>query len=216
MHGIAPPCALSYNHRGGRGACCGPFGSDSHFCYLVILPPTTRFKERACHRSLGRKRQRLRAHIRAVSSKPGGKRSICCQGHLFPQESSIVELGRSAWIDTCLVYNDLVLRNAESRTGPSSSIVVNAIDIGRKFGFPSKARSKSRSYGKQKGKEKEEKPKEGQWQVFPDRAPWVTSTPSRATSYQMDAMQSTQDREVTMQQSFSPVPPPPAEASEPK
>ena len=79
-----------------------------------------------------------------------------------------------------------------------------------------KSRSKSR-YGREKFKEKakEEKEEEGQWNVFPDRAPWITTTPSKSTSYRIDAMQiSTEKDTAAGKQSFSPLPPSTAEVAD--
>ena len=64
-----------------------------------------------------------------------------------------------------------------------------------------KSRSKSRSYVKEN---KEESESADQWQVFPQKAPWVTSTPSRSTSYRMDVMQESCEKELTP--SFQTVP----------
>lgn len=79
-----------------------------------------------------------------------------------------------------------------------------------------KSRSKSR-YGREKSKEKdkEEKEEEGQWNVFPDRAPWITTTPSKSTSYRIDAMQNSTEKDTAAgKQSFSPFPPSTAEVAD--
>ena len=80
-----------------------------------------------------------------------------------------------------------------------------------------KSRSKSRSHGKGKVKDKkeEEQQEEDVWQVFPNRAPWITSTPSRTTSMRTDVIQEPSDKELTLaKQSFSPIIPPTVAASD--
>ena len=78
-----------------------------------------------------------------------------------------------------------------------------------------KTRSKSRSHGKDKQKEKaaEVKPEEDLMQVVTARAPWVTSTPSRATSIRLEAMHGSQNKETGPKTSFSPLTPVNVEAS---
>lgn len=65
-----------------------------------------------------------------------------------------------------------------------------------------------------KDKKEEAKQVEDALQVFPNKAPWITSTPSRATSIRTDAMQGQLDQEATLKQSFSPIPPPTATTSD--
>eukprot|EP00435_Cladocopium_sp_Y103_P013444 s549_g3.t1 len=54
-----------------------------------------------------------------------------------------------------------------------------------------KSRSKSRTYVKEKQADDQT---EGQWEVFPKGAPWITTTPSRSTAYRTEAMQVTAEK----------------------
>eukprot|EP00435_Cladocopium_sp_Y103_P033657 s2365_g8.t1 len=80
-----------------------------------------------------------------------------------------------------------------------------------------KSRSKSRSQtGNSYVKEtKVENQSEAQWEVFPAKAPWITTTPSRSTTYRTDAMQMTAEKSLApTAQAFPLQTPPTAEASD--
>eukprot|EP00435_Cladocopium_sp_Y103_P014750 s325_g3.t1 len=56
----------------------------------------------------------------------------------------------------------------------------------------------------------------GKWNIFPERAPWIVTTPSRSTVYRLDAMQASTEKEsaVPALPAFQPHQPPSVEAED--
>ena len=140
-------------------------------------------------------------------------------GHSPTSSTPQLELERDTRCRTSLVRDDLVLHRVQGaerstvRTLPSVQQTLG----GRWMPKKRKSRSKSRSHGKGKVKDQKEEgqQEEDVWQVFPNRAPWITSTPSRTTSMRTDVIQGPSDKESALaKQSFSPIIPPTVAASE--
>ena len=181
--GVSPHTSLS--HSLGARVAWLRVASQSHFGFLGCSCFSVRVgKEPAWHRLLRRKRQRARTVVRLGAHTTLGKRRrrsirvalAWLQSHHSWDHSAVPwpirkKIAMTWYCQVCQVQNGQKYDTCRGCKAHWSQV----------WSAPVKRRSRSKS-AKAKKKETAKSQDAEQWQVFPDRVPWIPSTPATRTA----------------------------------